>query len=104
MLNKVNIFFKNFSIEGYLWISALMLLAMVNVESNHFSICPLNNLGIDFCPGCGLGRSVHHLLNFNLYKSFNAHPLGSAALLILLSRVILLGRNSLKKIKTKLSY
>jgi|SRR5690554_651590 len=99
MINKVKIVVKNFPLEGYIWISALLLAAIINIESSHFTICPFYNLGIDYCPGCGLGRSVHYLLNFNFDKSFNAHPLGSAALLILLSRVILLAKNSFQKIK-----
>ncbi|RPI69032.1 MAG: DUF2752 domain-containing protein [Ignavibacteriales bacterium] len=104
MIKKINIFFKNFSLEGYIWAAALIVLALINIESRHFSVCPFHNLGIDFCPGCGLGRSIHHLIYLDFAKSFNAHPLGGVAFLIILNRIAFLVKNSLQKLKTKLSY
>jgi len=104
MINKLKIFLKTFSLEGYIWLTALVFLAIVNIESAHFTLCPFNNLGIDFCPGCGLGRSIHHFVRFNFTKSFNTHPLGCVALLVLLYRIFLLAKNNMGQFKTKLSY
>ena len=104
MINKLKIFLKTFPLEGYIWIAALLILAITNMESSHFTLCPFNNLGIDFCPGCGLGRSIHHLIRFDFTRSFNAHPLGGVALLVLLYRIFLLAKNIMQQFKTKLSY
>jgi hypothetical protein len=104
MFKKLNIFLKSFPLEGYIWIAALLILAVMSTESQHFTICPFYNLGIDICPGCGLGRSIHYLFYFNFSESFYAHPFGSAGLIILLSRIILLAKSSIKKFKTNLSY
>lgn len=104
MINKLKIFLKIFPIEGYIWIAALLILALSNIESSHFTVCPFNNLGIDFCPGCGLGRSIHHFIWFDFLKSFSAHPLGGIASLILLYRILLLVKSSIQKFKLKLSY
>ena len=95
---------KNYPLEGYIWISALIILAIVNTEASHFTICPFNNLGIHFCPGCGLGRSIHYLFIFNFAESFNAHPLGGTALIIILYRIFILAKNNIQKFKTNLSY
>jgi hypothetical protein len=104
MIKKVEIFLKSFPLEGYIWIAALLFLGIVHNESAHFTICPFNNLGIEFCPGCGLGKSIHHLISLNLSDSINTHPLGGIAFVILVYRIFSLTKNSMLKIKSKLSY
>jgi len=94
MIKRLKIFLKTFSIEGYIWIIALLILAIINIESTHFTLCPFSNLGIDFCPGCGLGRSIHHFIHLDFIKSFNVHPLGGAALLILIYRIFTLAKST----------
>jgi hypothetical protein len=98
MIRKLFTFIRNIPFEGLIWISALLLIAVINVDSHsHFTICPLKNLGLDFCPGCGLGRSIHYLFHMEFLKSFNAHPLGVFALVILLYRIYILSSGVLKK-------
>ena len=104
MINKLKIFLKAFPLEGYTWLSALLILAIVNMESAHFTLCPFNNLGIGFCPGCGLGRSIHHFIRLDFTGSFNVHPFGGVAFLVLLYRIFLLAKNSMRQFKTTLSY
>ncbi len=104
MISKLKIFLRYFPLEGYIWISALLILFLINTDSVHFSLCPFYNLGIDFCPGCGLGRSIHHFMNLDFVGSFNIHPLGGLAFLILLFRIYSMGKNSMQKLKTQLSY
>ncbi len=78
-------------LEAWLWMLGLFYLMIINPEtSTHFTICPLKNLGSNFCPGCGLGVSISKIFHFNLYDSFYAHPLGLPALLIILHRVFIL--------------
>jgi len=35
------------------WITALVILFVAVPEQAHFTLCPIYNLGFDFCPGCG---------------------------------------------------
>ncbi|OGU18109.1 MAG: hypothetical protein A2X61_03015 [Ignavibacteria bacterium GWB2_35_12] len=85
---------KYFEPELLFWIVALLYLSLINVEAHtHFSFCPLHNLGIEWCPGCGLGRSISYLLHGNILQSFEAHWLGPIAFLIILFRIYQLIRN-----------
>ncbi len=104
MINKLKIFLKTFPLEGYLWLAALLILAILNIESTHVTLCPFNNLGIGFCPGCGLGRSIHYFIRLDFTGSFSAHPFGGVAFLVLLYRIFLLAKNSVRQFKTTLSY
>ncbi len=80
--------YYNFPVEALIWILGLAALAFYDpVNDTHFSLCPLDNLGFSFCPGCGLGRSISHLFRGDFILSFNTHPLGIFAVLILLHRV-----------------
>ncbi len=73
--------------EAYIWLIALLGLALLNPENSHWTLCPLANMGFDFCPGCGLGRSVSHILHGEWIESWNAHPLGFLAVIILVHRI-----------------
>jgi hypothetical protein len=78
---------KKFPPEAFIWIVALITLFFVNPSANHFTICPFHHLGLDFCPGCGLGRSISYLLSGHFRESFESHPLGLFAVIILLHRI-----------------
>ncbi len=67
--------------------TGLLVLASLNPVDNHVSICPLNNLGWEFCPGCGLGRAITLLFHGELVESVKAHPLGIFAVCILVYRI-----------------
>ena len=80
---------KVVGVEALIWIAALIFLALIEpAESTHFTLCPFSAIGIDFCPGCGLGRSVSYILHGDIATSFMLHPLGIFALIILTTRVI----------------
>lgn len=100
MIKKLKIYLFALPLEGYIWIAAILLLALINVDATHLTICPFHNLGIEFCPGCGLGRSIHYFINFKFANSFYAHPLGGAALFILLFRIFTLTREGIHSAKT----
>ena len=88
MKNYIIRFFKVINPEALVWISGILALAFINVDSSsHFSVCPFKSIGIDFCPGCGLGKSIHYLLSFEIEKSLNAHPLGLFAFTVLVRRI-----------------
>jgi len=73
--------------EGWFWLISIALLAMTDPDqSGHFSLCLFRYLGIDFCPGCGLGHGIALLFRGRLVDSFHAHPLALPAVVILLRR------------------
>ncbi len=108
IFNKLNIFFRNLNTELIFWLVGLAYLAFSPLNSaSHFTICPLKNLGLDYCPGCGLGSSIINIFHLKIVESFSIHPLGIPALIIIIFRIAeLLGANSIffliKTHKTKI--
>jgi hypothetical protein len=84
-LNKI-LRFLRFNLEGIIWITALILLAFMEPTCQHHSLCPFNALGLGFCPGCGLGHSISYFFRGDFANSFQAHPLGIFAVVMLLYR------------------
>jgi hypothetical protein len=80
--------------EAYIWIVALLTLFVLEPSSAHYTICPFHHLGFTFCPGCGLGRSISYAFAGDLYRSFESHPLGLFALIVLVLRIIKLIKNN----------
>jgi len=95
MINKILSFFRFINLEAAVWILSLIFLLLFPIGSeSHFTLCPLKNLGFSFCPGCGLGKSIHYLFIFDFESSFASHPLGIFALIIIVIRIIsLIKRN-----------
>lgn len=93
--NKIILFYKILSLEGIVWLVSLIYLATLsnNIEQ-HFTFCPLSNLGFEHCPGCGLGRSISMILHGHFIESFDFHWLGIPALLIIVYRISQLIRNN----------
>ena len=85
---------QNIPLELVFWITALILLASATPSPDgthaHFTLCPLANLGLDWCPGCGLGRSLTQLFHGNIRESVKLHWFGIPALLIIFSRILTL--------------
>ncbi len=81
--------------EALIWLSALIFLAISNPAGHHYTLCPLDNLGITYCPGCGLGRSVGYFFRADLASSVLSHPLGVPTIILLIYRSvkILTGQN-----------
>ncbi|PUZ28459.1 hypothetical protein DCC81_02955 [Chitinophaga parva] len=82
--------------ELIIWPLALILLAVMPPAHPYPSICPLRWLGISWCPGCGLGRSVSYLLHGDFRASWASHKLGGPAFLILLHRTFSLALKTIK--------
>jgi len=84
--------------EGLIWILGLTYLAVVHSpDVTHFTICPLSNLGFEFCPGCGLGNSIIYIFRGDFIASFQSHPLGIFALLIITIRIITIIKNNRRR-------
>lgn len=87
--------YKLLTLEGVIWLISLIYLATVsNNSEQHFTICPLSNLGFQHCPGCSLGRAVSMILQGDIIHSFDFHWLGIPALIIILYRISQLIRNN----------
>lgn len=74
--------------EALIWISALIFLAISDPAMHHYTLCPLDNMGISFCPGCGLGRSIGYFFRADIESSFLSHPLGIPAIILLVYRSV----------------
>ncbi|QNK65036.1 DUF2752 domain-containing protein [Pedobacter sp. PAMC26386] len=96
--------FSRIPLELVFWVIGLLLLAVAEPQGHdkvhHFTFCPLANLGLDWCPGCGLGRSITQLFHGNLNESFQQHWLGLPAVVIIGLRVIKLSQYEWDKIKS----
>ena len=89
--------------ELIIWTGGMVWLAFfVNPDHITWSLCPLKNLGFEHCPGCGLGRSVSYLLHGEFEESFQVHPLGGFALIMLTYRIIQLARLEITEINKRI--
>lgn len=89
-------------LELIFWIVALTVLACAKIHEpahpDHFTLCPLANVGFDWCPGCGIGRSITHVFHGNFAESFEMHWFGIPALLIIVHRIVVLIKKDIKRI------
>ncbi|HWW39274.1 MULTISPECIES: DUF2752 domain-containing protein [unclassified Pedobacter] len=95
-------------LELTFWLVAMILLATAQPHSHlsgdHFTFCPLANMGIKWCPGCGLGRSITQLFHGHLKESIEMHWFGIPATLLIFYRIgvlIKLSWNDKKRINLK---
>lgn len=63
-------------LEPSMWMAALVLLFFMNASGETASLCLFKFLGVAHCPGCGLGRAVHHVLHGHIGQSLHYHVLG----------------------------
>jgi hypothetical protein len=74
--------------EAVVWFLGLMALWISDPAISHFSLCPVAMAGFDWCPGCGLGRSISFLFRGEFKTSFVTHPFGFFAVIVLISRIV----------------
>lgn len=99
LIFNIKKFWSIVGLEAFIWICGLFYLILINTpETAHFTICPISNLGFDFCPGCGLGNSISYLFKGNFEASFLSHPLGIFAFLIIVTRIISLIKNNRRRL------
>lgn len=85
---KQTLRFFRLNLEGFVWITALFMLAFMDPANTQQSLCLLHIAGVESCPGCGLGHSVSAAFHGDLHGSFRQHPLGLAAIVLLFFRSI----------------
>ncbi|SEL60279.1 DUF2752 domain-containing protein [Parapedobacter koreensis] len=76
-----------FPTELICWVAALVFLYVSGGHNPHFTLCPLENAGFDWCPGCGLGRSIGLFMHGEVVASFHMHWLGIPAFFIIVHRI-----------------
>ncbi|MFA7228839.1 MAG: DUF2752 domain-containing protein [Melioribacteraceae bacterium] len=86
-MNKFRSILKIVEWEAIFWLIGLGYLFLIDpYEIQHFTLCPFHNIGITFCPGCGLGRSISFFYHADLINSFRTHPLGITAFVLITIR------------------
>ncbi len=89
-----------FPLELILWIGSIIAILTINPYSDSFSLCPLHNLGLDWCPGCGLGKGMNLLARGEFKASWEMHPLASLAYGVIFHRIWIL----IKQLKSTTHY
>ncbi len=98
MPKQLGIYFRfvRINLEAFIWLMALLLLAFMDPNNTQSSLCLIHHIGIDQCPGCGLGHSISAAFHGQIAESFNRHPLGMAATVLLIIRIITVFYQSFK--------
>ncbi len=93
-MNRIRTVLSKTPLELIFWIGALIGIFLIDpYGAHHFSLCPLDNLGLDWCPGCGLGRAMSLLSKGNIQASWSMHPLAMFAFAVIVFRIFELIRN-----------
>ena len=87
-------------VELIVWIVSVLAIFTINPYSDSLSLCPLDNLGLHWCPGCGLGRAMNLLARGEFLASWKMHPLASFAYGVIFHRIWVL----IKQLKSKTHY
>ena len=96
MLEKLLKYFKKYDWEALFWLIAMLYLTFINPYTpKHLDFCLFSLVGIENCPGCGLGKSISMIFHGDLSASFNAHPLGIPAIILIVKRIYNLVRNKI---------
>lgn len=102
MLKKTIKIIEQIDFEVLFWLIALLYLSVINpYQTKHIEFCYFNLIGIENCPGDGLGKSISLIFHGNIIESFNSHPLGIPALILIIRRIYQLIKITVNKIKTK---
>lgn len=100
-MSKFTDIIKRIDIEAVFWLSAFVYLTVINPYTpKHLDFCLFSLVGIDNCPGCGLGKSISMVFHGDFAGSFNAHPLGIPAIILILKRIYKLINNKINLTKT----
>lgn len=78
---------RRFPVEAAIWVAGLAAMAWMDPTTTGASWCVFAQLGIEWCPGCGLGHAIAHLARGEWAASLQAHPLGIAVVILLMGRV-----------------
>lgn len=74
-------------LEWMVFSAGLLALALMDPQNAGVSFCLFDLVGINFCPGEGLGHSIAYTFKGELNSAMNAHFAGPLAILILGARI-----------------
>jgi hypothetical protein len=75
--------------EWLIWTAALLWIYFgIQPDAHQQSLCIFHWLGVNACPGCGLGRSMHAALHGHWGISWQYHWFGLPAVLIIFTRIL----------------
>jgi len=93
-MKKITATIATLPLELIFWMASIVTILLIDPsKTEHFSICPLSQLGIEWCPGCGLGRAMNLLATGEFKASWSMHPLAILAYGVIFSRIGQLIRN-----------
>lgn len=92
-------FFLHF--EWIVLLTGFLLVIFMDPFADAASFCPIDRLGFEFCPGCGLGKSVALAARGHLSASLQSHPLGFLAVAVIIGRIGSIFRRNYNLIKEK---
>jgi hypothetical protein len=84
-------------LQAFSWTIVLVVLFFMDRGSASGSLCLFRFLGLENCPGCGIGHSISEALHFNFSKSFEAHIMGLPATFFLILFIIRTFISSIKQ-------
>ena len=87
---RINKLIRKYFFLHFEWIvlmTGLLLMIFLDPFSQAESICPAKRLNLQFCPGCGLGRSISQLFRGEFVTSIQTHPAGILATMIIPARI-----------------
>jgi len=87
-------------LELIFWIGSMAAILTINPEVEAISICPLHQMGLDWCPGCGLGRAMNLLASGEFQASWRLHPAAGLAFGVIFHRIWVL----VKQLKHRTHY
>ncbi|MGN7822308.1 DUF2752 domain-containing protein [Chitinophaga sp. 22536] len=85
-------FLKKLHLELLAWPAGLICLFFLDPAAGQPSLCLFKNIGIPFCPGCGLGHGIHFFLHGRWQEAVHHHWLAPVAVVMLIYRTIQVAR------------
>jgi len=85
---------RRFPVEAAVWIAGLGAMAVLDPTGEGQTWCLFARLGIEICPGCGLGHAVALLARGEWAASVASHPLAVPVVLGVSMRVVQLLRDA----------
>jgi hypothetical protein len=96
LLEKSLKYLKKYDWEALFWLIAMLYLTFINPYTpKHLDFCLFSLVGIENCPGCGLGKSISMIFHGDFAGSFDAHPLGIPAIILIVKRIYNLVKNKI---------
>jgi len=88
LFRKIINIIERIDFEVLFWLIAFLYLSVINpYQPKHLEFCLFSLVGIDNCPGCGLGKSISMIFHGDIIGSFKSHPLGIPALILIIRRI-----------------